>query len=606
MPSYFVWPKRHPYLTGTLLMILVGIGYWYTSKPVSQPIRYVLAPVTRGTLITTVQGSGQVLGQHQLELKPNVSGIITHVYVTTGQAVSSSAPLFEIDKTVAQKAVRDTAQAVADAKISLDSAQLSLAKLENGATAYELQQAQNDIATQEQSVRLSSDGTTPVSIRHEYDSAVPLIKSTAQTLEQSLYDADQILGIDSTNANDAYERLLSVLNSGILAQAVTRYPSVKASVHACKTESDRLASMNEPTANIDTALTNIQTCLSVMSPFLESVYNSLLNTITSPTFTQSQLSSLESTIQSDRTNISSKLTAVITEVQALEQVRASYESSLLSLKKLKDSYEHLKQGSDPTDIALAQNSLETRRSALVSAQNKYMDALRALADYTIRAPFDGIVAKVSAQTADSASPGTSLATILTPTQLAQLSVNEVDAATIHTGQKATITFDAIPDLTIAGRVVTIDPLGTVTQGVVSYAVQVAFDSQDTRVKSGMTTNISILTNIRPDVLLIANSAIHASGSNSSVQTITGTELTASSTRDGITSATPPSSKIVQVGLSNETETEILGGVQEGEAIVVRTVDPNATTATTPASSQLRIPGLGGIGSSGQRGGVMSR
>jgi HlyD family secretion protein len=67
------------------------------------------------------------------------------------------------------------------------------------------------------------------------------------------------------------------------------------------------------------------------------------------------------------------------------------------------------------------------------------------------------------------------------------------------GQKVTMTFDAIPDLTMTGTVAEIDTLGTVTQGVVSYTVKIAFDTDNTDVKPGMTVSAMIITNTKIDV-----------------------------------------------------------------------------------------------------------
>lgn len=595
---------QHPFLMGAVVCAVIGGGYWYTHRTPQQPTRYILAPVTRGTLVTAIQSSGQVLGQHQLDLKAAVSAPIRRVLVQSGQAVSSTTPLFELDPKDAYKVVRDAAQAVTDAKISYDSAALSLKKLKNGATPYELTQAQNDILAQEENVKLSDDGVTPITVRREYDAAVPTLKSTSQALEQALYDADQILGIDATNANDAYERILSVLDSSKLASAVAQYPNMKANVLACKREAEGLQALNEDPAKIKHTITSIQSCVADMSPFLEKVYAALVNTLTSPTFTQTQLTALENTIQSDRSSMTARLTTLVSTVQSIDQARASYEAAQLNLAKLRASLENLKAGADPVDVSIAENSLASRASALEAAQHKYADAAQTLADYTVRAPFDGTVAKITAQVGDQASPSTALAVLLTPTQLTQISLNEVDVAAVHVGQKATLTFDAIPDLTIAGRVVEVDPLGTVTQGVVSYNVKVAFDSQDDRVKSGMSTNVSIITSVHPDVLLVQNSAIKRQGTNTNVQTLTQPITQASSTQDGVTSATPPTSIPVRLGASNDQETEVTSGLNEGDQVIIRTIEPTTTSAATSANtaSQIRIPGLTGGSGFGAGGG----
>ena len=45
----------------------------------------------------------------------------------------------------------------------------------------------------------------------------------------------------------------------------------------------------------------------------------------------------------------------------------------------------------------------------------------------------------------------------------------------------------------------IDTIGTVSQGVVTYNVKIGLDTQDERVKSGMSVSAVIVLNVRPDV-----------------------------------------------------------------------------------------------------------
>ena len=98
-----------------------------------------------------------------------------------------------------------------------------------------------------------------------------------------------------------------------------------------------------------------------------------------------------------------------------------------------------------------------------------------------------------------------------------MSLNEVDIAQIKINQKATLTFDAIQDLTIAGTVLEVDSIGTTSQGVVTYGVTIGFDTQDQRIKSGMSASASIITNSKTDALLVPNSAIKSSGGSNYVQ-----------------------------------------------------------------------------------------
>jgi macrolide-specific efflux system membrane fusion protein len=166
----------------------------------------------------------------------------------------------------------------------------------------------------------------------------------------------------------------------------------------------------------------------------------------------------------------------------------------------------------------------------------------------------------------------------------------------------------IQGLTIAGTVSEVDQLGTVSQGVVSYSIKIAFDTQDDRIKPDMSVSASIVTNVDQDVLVVPNSAIKTIGGNSIVQTLpVSTQDAQTASSDGITSATGPSSAAVQVGLANDSQTEITSGLNEGDWVVIRTVDSSTASKSTTAQSAnsgLRIQGLGtgGLGGGGFGGG----
>ena len=70
------------------LGVLVGGSVLYArTRPPSEPLRYVLTPAMKGTLVVSLRGSGQVLGQNQLEIKPTVSGVVRAVLVAPGEGI---------------------------------------------------------------------------------------------------------------------------------------------------------------------------------------------------------------------------------------------------------------------------------------------------------------------------------------------------------------------------------------------------------------------------------------------------------------------------------------------------------------------------------------
>lgn len=146
MNSFVRQLTKHKLLVAIVVIALaVGGITWAKTRTPNEPLRYVFSPVTRSTIITSISGSGQVSGESQIDLKPTVSGEITSITVKTGQSVSSSQALIQIDPKDALKTIRDASRAVNDAQISLASSQLSLQKLQQPPDAVQLIQAQDSV-----------------------------------------------------------------------------------------------------------------------------------------------------------------------------------------------------------------------------------------------------------------------------------------------------------------------------------------------------------------------------------------------------------------------------------------------------------------------------
>jgi HlyD family secretion protein len=254
-----------------------------------------------------------------------------------------------------------------------------------------------------------------------------------------------------------------------------------------------------------------------------------------------------------------------------------------------------KSGADPLDVAASKLTLTQRQNALIDAQEK-------LSDNYIRAQFDGTVGKLTIKKGDSISSGSSIGTFITAQKVVKISLNEVDAAKISIGQKATLTFDAIDGLTVSGKVTEVDTIGTVSQGVVTYTITLSLDTQDDRIKSGMSASAAIVTAIRQDVLTLPNAAIKSNTTGQyvemldTVSTPNSTDTNNTSTQ-GITSVATPNKRSVKTGLSNDSLTEIISGIQEGDQVISKTI--TTQTANTTQAPNI-LSNIGGNRNNGTR------
>src|SRR3954469_8409991 len=109
---------KNKFAIGGLVIVLAAIG-WYSyskSKATSAPVRYVTAKVIKGTLTSSVNGTGQVSVLNQLDIKPQGSGQVTSVRVKEGQQVKSGDIIATLDQQTAINQVNQARVSVAQAQ----------------------------------------------------------------------------------------------------------------------------------------------------------------------------------------------------------------------------------------------------------------------------------------------------------------------------------------------------------------------------------------------------------------------------------------------------------------------------------------------------------
>ena len=621
--------KKHKIITVVIILILGGGGYyWYNSaNSKTSQVSYITEAAAKQTVITSVSGSGQMLNSNQVDLKPKVSGDIIKVAVVASQTVKQGDIIAQIDATDAYKAVRD-------AQTNLESAQLALDKLKKPATEDVKFQTQNALASAqvfldklkqsqpidyknaEDSLQTAKDNLakaysdTFTAISNVYLNLPNIMSSLndilysdkiSQTeisvgkgqvnisaLMNSTYEYDQpkiksyqsIAETDYASAKTAYDiSYADFKNASIYSDNATLENLLAETLNASKAIAQCVKSEN----NYLTSWTDSRNFYNFAVFAQVTAYQANLNTYAGQANSaMSSLSNAQTTIKNNKDIIDSADNSlkVLTQNQPLDLLAAQN-----SVKEKQYALANLLAGADPLDLRNQQLTVDQRRNALADAQN-------ALADYTIRAPFDGVIALVNSKVGDPASSGTAIATIITNQQIAQISLNELDAAKIKAGQKVNLTFDAIDSLEITGKVAQIDAIGTVSQGVVSFTVKIVLDTQDQRIKAGMSVNTTIITNVKTDVLTVPNSAVKTNSNSGSYVQI-------------LDASGQPQNVIVQIGLADDTNTEIISGLNEGDKVITQTITSASTTASQTSSTANR--GAGGFGGgAGSLGGAATR
>jgi len=544
-------------ISAIILIILLGCGYWtYSSLTNTNSVsRYVLATVEKGTIISSISGTGQVSASDQVDIKPDISGKITYINITKNKEIKAGTLLAQIES-------RDAQNAVEIAENDLASAKLSLTDINGDAkdaldTAYDagldaLTTTYKNLA----SIKSNLDSMFLDSSYNGTDSDINYYLDFVSFYDEKTND----LSFWTTDAEQKYtdiqKKLDTVEEAGWTINKNSQSSQIESAVNDTYTATKTFLDLIRQTSNLTQRYQKISGAKSLTTP--------IPTTTTSTQITQ--LSSALSLLVSDTATLLTVKSDIIAQKETYSKVSVNTQAQNISIQKY---------------------------------ENALLNAKDTLTKYYVYAPIDGIISTVDStiKVGDTVSSGTALGSIVTKKEIIEISLNEVDTVKIKTGQKATITFDALPDVTVTGSVIDVDTVGTVSSGVVSYGVRIALDITDSRIKPGMSGSVNIITETKQNVLSVPSSTVKTKNGAYYVLVISQKQdLTSSTASQGFISTIAPTQKTVEIGVADDINTEITSGLSEGDQVVVRTITSTATTTSTTSASgasRTAIPGLTG-------------
>ena len=136
--------------------------------------------------------------------------------------------------------------------------------------------------------------------------------------------------------------------------------------------------------------------------------------------------------------------------------------------------EQLPADATPGEIESAQAQLRLAQAELELARTKLSEAQTALLQTEVRAPFAGTIAEVDVETGEQALAGQTVMTIgdISGWLIETTDLSELEVVRLAVGDRATVTFDALPELTIDGTVDRIQVRGASDDGGVVFAVAI--------------------------------------------------------------------------------------------------------------------------------------
>lgn len=528
---------KHKIISVILLIVIIIVGY-YSVKNLNRAngkTTYVLSSVQKGTIISSVTGSGQTSANEEEDIKPKTSGELIYLGIQSGQIVSKGELIARIDTSDAQDAVQTAQKALDKAKADLEKmrgVETSLGKLRGVKEK-----------TQDALDEAYESGFNTVT-------NVFLNLPTMMTGLQSIL-FDYTLSKNSQNI-DYYADSANMYNATAPQYKTSAYNSYQTARTSYDENFKEFKKVNRFSGPAE-----VESIINETYETLKDISTAVKDTINLVQLYQDELT---------KHNITPSTTST-THLSSLNSYTNTSNSYLSSLLSIKSSIENDKENLIEADYEIAD-----QEDLVTDKQKALDDANENLSHCYIYAPFNGAVSTVNVKKGDNVSTGTTIAKLVTKDVIAKISLNEIDASKVKIGQKTNATFDAVEGLTLTGKVSNIDTIGTVSQGVVSYNVEITFDTQDERIKPGMSVSVVIIIDVRQDVLMVSNSAVKSKNDTYYVEVLSQSD------------SNQPGQKPVEIGISDDTNTEIISGLSEGDQVITKTSTSSSTTKSNSTNS----------------------
>jgi HlyD family secretion protein len=615
------WPGR---LAALALVMAISGGAVLASRANTPAAKAELRTqaVTRGNVTQSVAVSGSVAAMNQTKMSFKTTGKIAAVYVSVGQQVTAGQALAKLDTT-------DLEAALAQAQANLVTAQnnynrtASTASDAQKALNQARQQAAQDLTTAQNNLNklVANYASAKSSFGSFTDSATTGIASFQDSLATIQSQIDNLIsemsrivgGGDTGDLRNALNAITSAntpalqnarTNSAtLLSPALSDYQSAKSALQSLIRDFD--AATGDTTSIASTfqlAQTNYTIAASRLMSALDTTSAVLGNVQTAVTTAQSSLNtqstrSLHDPFDQWRADLATLYTLVGGQQQGVSTAKLKLTQAGTYLTTVNDavggsianatlnvtttaqrgqqSIDSAQQSlsSKPYDLANSQASVDNAASAVDNAKANLDNA-------TVVAPQAGVVASIASQVGETAAnPFMVLAN--TTSLVLHGTIGESDIAKVKLGLVANVAVDAITAAKMTGRVTSLDPVATIQQGVPVYGIDVTIDVPNGQVKPGMTGTATVIIASKQGVLTVPNLAVRTTSGRRYLQVL----------KDGEAVDTDAT-----FGLSNDTTTEVLSGVAEGDLVVL----PAARTTATAR------PGTGGGGFGGGPGVIVGR
>lgn len=556
-------------------------------------------------LAQTVSETGSVEAELELLYGWEGSGKVVDIYKQVGDSVTTSEQIARLANAQQQAKLKEALAALSSAqaklnlelagpsdeatKKSLASVAQSEASLKQSEANLEKVRAQGDasllaaeatLKDAENDLQLAEAGEDSALVQDAYADLINILKSSVTSLGSALTESDNILGIDNIFANDEFE---AVLDQNTEAVAHQSYFLAKARKQAAEQAALSLSSASDH-VSVDAAATTVQDALVQMQEHLLHVQQTLAATNSIGDLSQSELDALKSGINTEQDTIDTSSTNVTNGIQAIATARNSLIAFEIAYDKAVDDLAQTKK-QVAADIVVAEAQVAAQQANLAQAKASYDDLIappRAVDVASLRADVarqaasvdaarddvsktellalaGGVISRLDIEVGENVTANQEVIGILSEDVTIEVDISESDIAKVALDDTVRITLDAYgDDVVFEGYVLSIEPAETEISGVVYYKTTIIFNgiADQYDIRSGMTANVDILTDVREAALVVPRRAILTKDGVSVVRVV----------RDPTRGVFEE--RTITTGLiGDDGVVEVLSGLAEGEEIV---------------------------------------
>jgi RND family efflux transporter MFP subunit len=539
-----------------ILIILLIISYFvYPRIFKKENVRYVLGEVQKGNLEIKVSGTGEIVPIEEINVRSKVGGEIVFLNVKEGDNVYKGQILAKIDSRSLEKSIKDQEILIKNLELAIESAKLNLEKLNF--------QYQNTLRGDDYNKALNQG----ILILNDFYNFYP---GFIEDLRKIYFYKD----FENYDNNLKYYESYNPSFAGKSQKLEFNYNILRSKYIELSENFKNISSQNEAKERIIRDSYDLVLATYDLVNEGREMVRYLKEDLTLKNATHEKENIINNHFQ--------KLTNYLNSLAQYKQNLFDVISKINSYHDIVDNYNFDKKN---LELSIRQKEID-----LEQAKKKLNDLKEDLNDYYITAPFSGILSKLNIKKGDLIASNQIIGTIITNQKIAKISLNEIDVAQVKVGQTAILTFDALPDLKVKGKIIEISTAGKEEQGVVSYDIKISLEEENKEIKPGMSVNAEIIVDRKENVLLVPNSAIKSDGIGKYVEVIKNYEIKKrNSFKPVAISPNLIEKRYIKTGISNDEFTEILEGLNEGEVIIIRTLNQTAQSRQQTNPFLPRLP-----------------